>query len=159
MKLWCMLSLLLVGSVVAQAQSPVDLEKERAELLKIHRLDREAHFKTDASMLMERFPEEFIYVGEGKINKISKEEQRKSFTEYFRDAKYFEWDDLEPPIIRLSKDGSMAWMIVRNRVRRVQKDKSGVERERKFIYAGIMTYEKQDGKWMRTANVSTFERQ
>jgi hypothetical protein len=154
-----MLSLLLVGSVVAQAQSPVDLEKERAELLKIHRLDREAHFKTDASMLMERFPEEFIYVGEGKINKISKEEQRKSFTEYFRDAKYFEWDDLEPPIIRLSKDGSMAWMIVRNRVRRVQKDKSGVERERKFIYAGIMTYEKQDGKWMRTANVSTFERQ
>ncbi len=26
-----------------------------------------------------------------------------------------------------------------------------------FVYAGIMLYEKHDGKWLRVANVSTFE--
>lgn len=47
-------------------------------------------------------------------------------------------------------------MIVRNRVRRTQIQVDGSEVERKFIYAGIMTYEKVDGKWLRMANVSTF---
>ncbi len=64
---------------------------------------------------------------------------------------------MEEPIIRISQDGSMAWMITRVRVRRTQKDATGKEREQKFNYAGIMTYEKKDGKWMRVANVSTSE--
>jgi hypothetical protein len=51
----------------------------------------------------------------------------------------------------------MAWMIIRVRVRRTQKDAAGKEVEEKFIYAGIMTYEKKGGKWIRVANVSTFE--
>ena len=79
------------------------------------------------------------------------------FESYFKDAKYFEWDDLEPPIIRVSADASMAWMIVRTKVRRTQKDSSGAEKEEKFVYAGIMTYEKRNGRWVRVANVSTFE--
>jgi hypothetical protein len=37
----------------------------------------------------------------------------------------------------------MAWMITRIKVR---KDAAGVEREQKFIYSGIMTYEKLGGK-------------
>ena len=79
------------------------------------------------------------------------------FTGYFRDAKYYEWDDVEEPIIRISNDASMAWMITRTRVRRVQKTADGTEKEEKFVYAGIMTYEKRDGRWVRVANVSTAE--
>jgi hypothetical protein len=133
------------------------LEKEKAELLRVHMTDREAHLKTDVDMLLERSPEEFIAVSEGKISRSSRTEERKQFEEYFRGAKYYEWDDLEEPIIRVSSDGSMAWMITRVRVRRAQKDAAGAERERKFVYAGIMTYEKKGGKWVRVANVSTFE--
>jgi len=48
-------------------------------------------------------------------------------------------------------------MITRVRVRRMQKEATAGEREQRFIYAGIMTYEKRDGKWVRVANVSTFE--
>jgi len=77
------------------------------------------------------------------------------FTDYFKNAKYYEWGDLEPPIIKISKDASMAWMIVRIKVRRTQKQASGEEKERTFVYAGIMTYEKQNRKWVRIANVST----
>jgi len=42
-------------------------------------------------------------------------------------------------------------------VRRVQQNPSGAAVEEKFIYAGISTYEKRDGKWLQVANVSTFE--
>ena len=142
---------------LASAEPSADLEKEKAELLRIHKADREAHFKTDVDALLENSPEEFISVGRGKINRSSKEDARKMFTGYFRDAKYYEWDDLEEPIIRISNDASMAWMITRTRVRRVQKKADGAEQEEKFVYAGIMTYEKRDGRWVRVANVSTTE--
>jgi hypothetical protein len=150
--------LLLVGCAAsASAEPSADLEKEKAELLRIHKSDRESHFKTDVDRLLENSPEEMISVGRGKINRSSKDDARKMFTGYFRDAKYYEWDDVEEPIIRISNDASMAWMITRTRVRRVQKKADGAEQEEKFIYAGIMTYEKRDGRWVRVANVSTVE--
>lgn len=150
--------LLFVACVAcASAQPSTDLEKEKAELLRLHKSDREAHFKTDVDALLERSPDQFISVGRGKINRSSKDDVRKMFTGYFRDAKYHEWDDIEEPIIRISNDASMAWMITRTRVRRVQKTADGSEKEEKFVYAGIMTYEKRDGRWVRVANVSTFE--
>ena len=149
--------LVVVSAVCASAQPSADLEKEKAELLRLHQSDREAHFKTDVDALLANSPDEFISVGRGKINRSRKEDVRKMFTGYFRDAKYYEWDDLEEPIIRVSNDASMAWMITRTKVRRVQKTVDGTEKEEKFVYAGIMTYEKRDGRWARVANVSTVE--
>ena len=157
MKPLTLIGLFVAWAVCATAHPSPDLEKEKAELLRRHTLDREAHFKTDVDLLMENAPEEFIAVSRGKISRSSKADARKMFIGYFRDAKYYEWDDLEEPIVRVSNDASMAWMIVRTRIRRVQKAADGTEKEEKAIYAGIMTYEKRDGHWVRVANVSTFE--
>jgi hypothetical protein len=157
MKAFTVILLLVACAASASAEPSADLEKEKAELLRIHKSDREAHFKTDVDRLLENSPEEFLSVGRGKINRSSKEDTRKMFTGYFRDAKYYEWDDVEEPIVRISNDASMAWMITRTRVRRVQKKTDGAEQEEKFVYAGIMTYEKRDDRWVRVANVSTAE--
>jgi len=142
---------------VARAQATVNLEKEKVELLRVHRTDREAHLRTDVELLQRSSPEEFISVSRGKIHRAKKSDEHKMFTEYFRGAMYYEWDDVDEPIVRVSKDGSMGWMITRVSVRRTQKGPAGEEKEEKFTYAGIMTYEKVDGRWMRVANVSTFE--
>lgn len=155
-----LLSLLLSFiSVTASAPAgkPADLEGEKAELLRLHRASREAHFKTDADLLVARSPDVLINVSRGKVNRSSREEVRKQFAEYFRGAKYYEWDDMEEPTIRVSDDASMAWMITRLKVRRVQRDAAGVEREERFVYAGLTTYEKRGGRWVRVANASTFE--
>ena len=157
MKPFTLILLFIAYAASASAHPSADLEKEKAELLRLHNSDREAHFKTDVDRLLENSPEEFISVSRGKISRPSKDDARKMFTGYFREAKYYEWDDVEEPIIRISNDASMAWMITRYRVRRVQKNAAGVEKEEKFVYAGIMTYEKRDGRWVRVANVSTFE--
>ena len=157
MKPFTLILLFIAGAGSAIAQPSAALEKEKAELLRLHKSNREAHFKTDVDALLENSPEEMISVSRGKINRPSKDDARKMFTGYFRDAKYYEWDDVEEPIVRISNDASMAWMITRTRVRRVQKKADGAEQEEKFVYAGIMTYEKRDGRWVRVANVSTFE--
>lgn len=132
------LALLFVASTAfASAQPSADLEKETAELLRLHKSDREAHFKTDVDALLQNSPGEMISVSRGKISRSSQADARKMFTGYFRDAKYYEWDDVEEPIIRISNDASMAWMITRTRVRRVQKNAEGAEKEEKFVYAGL----------------------
>jgi hypothetical protein len=72
--------------------------------------------------------------------------------QYLDGAVYHEYVDLEDPVVRISDDGSMAWTITRVRVRRTQNGQ-----ERGFVYAGMMTFEKRNGQWLRTGNASTFE--
>ena len=143
--------------VNADAQSKVDLAREVEQLLRIHESDRRAHFETSAKQIMEHAADEFISVSNGRVQRTTPAENLQFFEEYFKGAKYYEWDDLEPPIVRVSNDASMAWMIVRTRVHRVQTQSDGKAAERRFVYAGIMAYEKKGGRWVRVANVSTFE--
>ena len=149
---------LIAFTVNGSLQKGVDLEREKAELLEIHKADRRAHFSTDVELLLSRSSDDFVTVSEGKIYRVKRAESKAMFDEYFTNATYHEWDDLEPPIVRVSNDASMAWMIVRTRVRRTQKNSTGQEKEESFVYAGIMTYEKRDGKWRRVANVTTMQR-
>ena len=134
----------------------VDLDRERAALLAIHAQDRQAHFATDVALLLAAQGEDFITVANGAIARVTRAETAAHFSAYFAGATYQEWDDLEPPILDIADDASRAWMIVRTRVRRTQTLPDGTVQARAFIYAGIMTYARQDGRWVRTANVSTF---
>ena len=63
MKPLTVILLLVACAASASAQPSADLQKEKAELLRIHKSDREAHFKTDVEGLLENSPEEFISVG------------------------------------------------------------------------------------------------
>ncbi len=134
-----------------------DLEQEKAELLKIHALDRQAHFATDVGAAISFFGGIYRYVRDGQIHQLSRSDLEQMHSDYFRGATFYEWDDLEPPIVQISSDGSMAWMMNRFRVRYTRVTE-GQPAETIYVYAGVTIYEKQDGKWMRTANVSTFQR-
>jgi len=135
----------------------IDLEREKNRLLEIHENIRQAHLDLDADAMVSTFADPVIRVARGAISQISREDARQNYKEYFQDSVYHEVDDLEPPIVRVSQDATMAWVIVRTKVRLTHKNESGGEAERAFIYAGIVTCEKRDGEWIRTANVSTIE--
>ena len=130
----------------------VDLAAERESLLALHQLEIRAHVELDANALADGQGDDFVSATRGKIRRSSAEETRKFFTEYFKGAKYLQYEDAEPPVVRVSDDGSMGWVLSRMRVRRVDDGK-----ESGFVYAGIMTYEKRDGRWVRVGNASTFE--
>jgi hypothetical protein len=156
MKIWPMEKLketvILKLPLEAPAPPPVDLEKEKQALLEAHRAGIRAHIELNANALADRVVTEMISASAGKISRRSREDIRKMFTQYFEGATYHEYVDLEPPVVRISDDGSMAWMLTRLRVRRSQNGQ-----ESGFVYAGMMTYEKRDGRWVAVANASTFE--
>ena len=133
------------------------VEQARQELLALHAAERQAHFATDADAMVAPLAESIIDVRNGDVQRITREDKRQDFAQYFQNATYQEWDDVESPIVHVSQDASLGWMITHVKVHRTRPDEAGVLREREFVYAGILTYEKREGKWVCTANVSTFE--
>ena len=129
-----------------------DLEAARAELLEIHQDGIRAHIERDAESLARRGAPELVSAYGGKIRRSTPADTLKFFTEYFEGATYPQYEDLEPPVIHISDDGSMASILSRTKVRRVHGGK-----EEGFVYAGIMVYQKIGGRWLRVANASTFE--
>jgi hypothetical protein len=134
--------------------SELDLDRERAALLELHATVRRAHFETDVDQLLANGADEWINVRDANIARRRREEDVRIFTEYFDGAMYHEWDDIEPPIVSVSNDASLAWMIVNVRVRRTKNGE-----ELRFRYAGIETFEKRDGRWIKVVEVGTFERE
>lgn len=127
----------------------------KEELLAVHQAVRRAHFNRDANFIVAGIGPEFTMVREGDIRVMSREDVCKQFTEYFRGAEFSAWDDLEPPIIRVSPGGKMGWMIVRVRIAYTKTDAGGATSKEDTVMAWMSAYEKHDGKWLLVANATT----
>lgn len=125
------------------------------ELLELHRQGRVAHFQRDANLLVSGFAEDFASISNGKIQTPTRQASLDRFTNYFRNSRFLEWDDIVPPVIRVSNDATMGFVIVNKRVRLMAKESDGSEKESVEIFAWLATYRKIDGKWKLTALAST----
>ena len=147
-----------VLSMAAGCDRTVNVDAEKIALLRIHLIDIHAHLENDVPALIKTIPEEFIHVGGGEVTRQSRDEIRDFFTAYLDGAEYDKYEDLQVPHAEVSADGTMGWVISRLAVTRTEPDEADGKRTRSFTYAGITTYEKVGGKWMKAANVSTFAR-
>jgi hypothetical protein len=141
---------------VPQTSKKIAQQQGEAELLSLHKEERRAHFEHDVNFFLAHLGSQLLDVREGKVNQISREDVRAKFGEYFKNAKFSAWDDVEPPIVRISTDGNMGWMIVRVRIAHVETDASGKTSNQNTVGAWMSSYEKQNGAWIMTAVTSTF---
>ncbi|MBV6506774.1 MAG: hypothetical protein ILNGONEN_02358 [Syntrophorhabdaceae bacterium] len=125
------------------------------ELLEMQRQGRAAHFAKDAKLLVAAFADDFISIDAGKITRPAREESRKRMQAYFDRSEFLEWDDISSPIVRVSQDASMAYVIVHKRVRLKAKNDKGELEEETTVFAWTETYEKQNDKWTLTSVTST----
>ena len=77
------------------------------------------------------------------------------FQNYLNNSTFLEWDDITPPVIKVSDDATLGYVLVHKKVRLLAKDENGKEQEETEIFAWIETYQKIKGKWKLTAVVST----
>jgi formylglycine-generating enzyme len=124
------------------------------ELLRLHYRDRAAHFERDAAYIFSQFADDSFNVGNGKVNRADRAAGQKGLQAYFDSSTFLEWDDITPPVIRVSDDGSMAYSHVHKKVRRLPRDQnSGAEEI--SVFAWTMTFRKISGKWKVTSVTST----
>jgi hypothetical protein len=147
-------ALLLLISLGACGPRP-DLEADRAALLRLHDLAQTAHLDKRPDLLVASFADSFLNISRGAVTVRSPAENRARFQAYFDRSSFLEWADLAPPVIRISPDGQMAYVIVQKQVRLTALDSAGPRRPVHTIYAWVELYEKSGGRWTLMALAST----
>ena len=150
-------AMLSLPAAVKPASSDDSVQKRaETELLSLHKDERHTHFDHDVKFLLAHVAPQLLDVRDGKVNRMSRDDVRVKFDEYFKQAQFSAWDDVEPPVVGVSADGKMGWMIVRVRIAYTETDASGKKTNQNTVGAWMSAYDKQNGTWLMTAVTSTF---
>jgi len=135
---------------------PPELRDDQRSLVTVLAEGRRAHLETDVALLVKGVGDELIDISSGVIRRQAHSEVEDLFEQMFDGATYEHWEDTQPPWIKLSADGTLAWVARRVSVSRSSVDADGTKRQSKFVCAYSSTYEKQNGAWKMTSVTSTF---
>jgi ketosteroid isomerase-like protein len=129
----------------------------REDVAARHALEREAHMDRNVDLLLSLMGDDFVLVDGGQVQRPTRAETRARFDAYFKAVKFRKWDDLAPPSIRVSRDGTLASVLVRKEVVLVPADAADDAKPVRTVFAWMETWEKRDGRWMLVALCSTRE--
>lgn len=148
-----LLVVLLAFSTLAFAADPA---ADKAALLKLHAVDRDGHLKGDVDLIVSPLASTLTEVSGGRITTMKRDDAKAKFADYLKTVKYTAWDDATEPIIKISSDGKMAWMLVQIKVE-VAPAENPVDK-RNFFNSAIQTFEKDSDGWHMTAIAATVGR-
>jgi len=130
---------------------------EGGELRALHEKVMRAHRLSDVEMLLEDEAEDYVVASRGEVSRPTLAERRAILAPYLQSTKFQQYRDATEPIIELSDDGTLGWVIVQVEARGLQTRPDGTEAELEFVSAWIELYEKREGRWYRVGNVSNFK--
>jgi hypothetical protein len=145
------LGVLMLTATISFAGSDADA------LRALHEKVMQAHRKSDVALLMEDDAPDAVQANKGVISHPSLEERRERFRAYLGSTRFDVYRDVADPVVRVSDDGTLGWVIVQVEARGVQTQADGRTEPLQFTSAWIELYEKRGGRWVRTGNVSNFK--
>ena len=149
--------LLIAALLLSSCQQRADREELREEILGIHQELIKAHLEKNPELLVNNLSDTYISVKEGDILRPGKDEVRAGLTDYITNTTFTEYKDLQEPVIGFSDDGTVAWAIVKVKVKGYRKQEDGSERETDFTCAWLTIYRRVKNDWVVDVEVSTFK--
>ena len=149
-----LVAMLLLGPAVLCAS---DQETDRQTLLRLHQEVLQAHRNNDLDTWMESETDDYVMVNRGSISTPDKAARRERLAPYLNSTTFAEYRDLVEPIVHLSEDGSLGWLIAQVRIVGTQKLPEGAPETFESTWAWIELYEKRHDKWLRIGNVSNVQ--
>lgn len=144
------LALLCLGACHSVPRTATDAEV----LLEMHEGVLEAHRKGDVESWMALEAKEYVSANRGRISFPTIEARRSMRAGYLGSTTFSSYLDLRPPIVQVSRDGTLGWVIVEVEASGQQTEEDGSLAPLHFIFAWIELYEKQSGIWKSVGNVS-----
>jgi len=141
--------------VLAACGPRPDMAADRVELLRLHDVQKTAHLEKRADLMTASFADSFLNIARGAVTLRTPEENRARMQAYFDRSTFEEWEDIVPPVIRVSPDGRMAYVIVQKRVRLTAPDSAGKPQPERTVFAWLEVYEKRGDRWTLMAVAST----
>jgi hypothetical protein len=127
------------------------------QLLAMHQQVIEAHFHKDVEGWLAMETADYVSANRGQISYPSKEERATGRAPYLQATEFSEYRDLVSPLVKVSDDGTLGWLICQVQASGVQTHPDGEEVSFTWVSAWIELYEKRDGHWLCSGNVSNFK--
>jgi hypothetical protein len=102
----------------------------------------EAHRRGDVDLILRSEPEDYVVASRGEVSRPSAAQRRGRLGPYLRSTRFSEYTDVIAPIVVVSRDATLGWVIVQVRASGEQIDESGAKRVVAFDSAWIELYEK-----------------
>ena len=150
-----MATLVFFAASLIACQIKPEADVLKSEIMDFHKKFIDDHLKKNIDSFVEDYAEDYIFVANGEINHPSKDEFKTSFSNYLKSTTFSEYRDLDEPIIGFSKEGSLAWSIVKVKVAGHRNMEDGSQKEFDVTYAWITLYKRHHDRWIRTVEVST----
>jgi len=145
----------LVGIALAACSAPEPPGQDpAADLLAIHQRVLEAHRSGDVEGWMDVEGDEYVSANGGSITFPSLAERRAMREPYLRSTTFDAYRDLSEPIVEVSPDGQLGWVIAQVEVKGTRMTTDSTTATIEDVWAWIELYRKIDGQWKMVGNVS-----
>ncbi len=148
---------LLIITLLSACQPGFDIEQSKKEILKLHQEMIDAHLQKDVSWFTKDIADDYFSVGRGEIRFPKPNETSERFTNYLNITEFSQYHDLQEPIVKFSKDGSLAYLIVQVKVAGNQKVEADSVESFDMTWAWITLFERENNKWIRLGEVSNHQ--
>lgn len=150
-----LLYIVIITFLGCELNTPDPNHSDREALLAIHEQILEAHRKRDVALMMSVEGAETVLVASrGNIHRVTKAESEQRWQTYFSEVTFSTYRDLQPPIVTISKDGTLGWLMAQVEIVGERKRPDGLSDPIKDVWAWIELYEKRNGRWVGVGNVS-----
>lgn len=142
------------ASASASAAASADLQ----QLLALHDNVLRGHLTGNADLALGTDEGEFIQANRGAVARSDRAARKAQLAAYLKKTRFTAYRDQVPPIAKVSADGTLGWVVAQVEARGEQTGPDGTAEPLEFVSAWVELYEKRNGRWVATGNVSTFRR-
>lgn len=136
-----------LGQAAGATTADAEHEADRQAILKAYEGIREAHLKHDGKAFLAPYDADWLRVSDGEVEKQTKASEVPKVQAYLDGVKFEELKEVEPPRIKISGDGTMAWFVGHVRVKATEKDSKGRTKRLDFDAAWVNVWEKKPEGW------------
>ena len=130
---------------------------DEEQLLALHEEGLQAHRKSDVDLLLKAEEDDYVVSSQGGISHPDREARRQFLGPYLESTRFSVYRDQIPPVVKVSRDGSLGWVVAQIEARGDQTQPDGTVEPLEFVSSWIELYEKRNGRWFRIGNVSNFK--
>jgi hypothetical protein len=130
---------------------------EEEQLLALHEEGLRAHLASDVDLLLKAEEDDYVISSQGGISHPDRQARRQFLGPYLESTRFSVYRDQIPPVVKVSKDGSLGWVVAQIEARGDQTQPDGTVEPLEFVSSWIELYEKRNGRWLRIGNVSNFK--
>jgi len=143
---------LIVGALLIAVPTAATENNDKKALLALHQEILDAHKNIGLEAWLDKGVAPYVSANRGVISYPSVEDRKTRFRSYIGSTTFIYYRDMVPPIVRVSTDGTLGWVIVQVQAQGVRAGKNY-----SFQSAWIELYEKRAGQWVNIGNVSNFK--